>query len=244
MSSRTASPRSSGRRLAASVDGWLDDDLAFTRPWGFELADITVPTYLWQGSEDLMVPFAHGQWLAEHIPGVVAHLEQGRRTPVDRCRRRRPDARRAGRELRRGPGRVSEPVARRGPGVVLDVDDELRLRAFAGDADVDLARPCTATPTGGGSSGGASCGCARSSRGTTPPTDSSRASGSCRARTRRRRTCSGSRRSEADPDPDGNGRGRATVPTPWPASGSPIVPEGSRCSSWWTSRCRLPGRAR
>lgn len=63
--------------LATGVDGWLDDDVAFARHWGFELADLAVPTYVWQGSEDRMVPFAHGQWLAEHIPGAVAHLEPG-----------------------------------------------------------------------------------------------------------------------------------------------------------------------
>ena len=63
--------------VSVSMDGWLDDDLAFTRPWGFELDAISVPTYLWQGSEDLMVPFAHGQWLASRIPGVTAHLEPG-----------------------------------------------------------------------------------------------------------------------------------------------------------------------
>ncbi len=63
--------------LLGGVDGWLDDDLAFVRSWGFSLSDITVPTFLWQGREDLMVPFTHGQWLAARVPGVTAHLERG-----------------------------------------------------------------------------------------------------------------------------------------------------------------------
>jgi pimeloyl-ACP methyl ester carboxylesterase len=63
--------------LRLGVDGWVDDDLAFTQDWGFELSSIAVPTFIWQGSADLMVPFAHGEWLAAAVPGAVAHLEQG-----------------------------------------------------------------------------------------------------------------------------------------------------------------------
>lgn len=62
--------------LRVGVDGWLDDDLAFTRPWGFDLAEVTVPTAVWQGGEDLMVPIAHGRWLAEKLPAAAVHLEQ------------------------------------------------------------------------------------------------------------------------------------------------------------------------
>jgi pimeloyl-ACP methyl ester carboxylesterase len=59
------------------VEGWLQDDLAFTRSWGFGLEEISVPTMIWQGSADLMVPFAHGQWLASRLPGASVHLEEG-----------------------------------------------------------------------------------------------------------------------------------------------------------------------
>jgi pimeloyl-ACP methyl ester carboxylesterase len=62
------------RAIGERLDGWIDDDFVFMSPWGFELDVIRVPVQLLHGAQDRFVPIAHGEWLAERIPGVDAHL--------------------------------------------------------------------------------------------------------------------------------------------------------------------------
>jgi pimeloyl-ACP methyl ester carboxylesterase len=60
--------------VAQGPGGMIEDTLQMVQPWGFELAGITVPVAVWQGRRDKMVPFEHGRWLAQEIPGARAHL--------------------------------------------------------------------------------------------------------------------------------------------------------------------------
>ena len=63
-----------GVALAAGVDGWFDDDVAFTTPWGFGVGAITRPVAVWQGGDDRFVPLAHGEWLAANVAGATRHI--------------------------------------------------------------------------------------------------------------------------------------------------------------------------
>jgi pimeloyl-ACP methyl ester carboxylesterase len=68
--------RESTSELALNgVGGRVDDDLAVLRPWGFEVDQIAVPVLVRYGATDVLVPPAHGEWLAENVPGCVVKVD-------------------------------------------------------------------------------------------------------------------------------------------------------------------------
>ena len=60
------------------ADGWMDDDLAFTRSWGFELADVDTEVRIWQGELDVLAPQAHGRRVAEQLQHATFELVPGK----------------------------------------------------------------------------------------------------------------------------------------------------------------------
>jgi pimeloyl-ACP methyl ester carboxylesterase len=56
--------------FANGVTGWVDDDIAFVLPFGFDLDAIAVPTLVVHGRLDQFVPVDHGEWLGRVIPGA------------------------------------------------------------------------------------------------------------------------------------------------------------------------------
>lgn len=47
-------------------------------PWGFEAADVAVPTHIWQGDRDNFIPREMGEYLARAIPDADLHWSAGK----------------------------------------------------------------------------------------------------------------------------------------------------------------------
>lgn len=50
--------------------GWIDDELAWARPWGFDVQDVVAPTWIWSNPNDTVTPPIQATWLAQSIPNA------------------------------------------------------------------------------------------------------------------------------------------------------------------------------
>lgn len=56
------------------VGGWVDDELACFGPWGFDVRDVTSPTWIWSNPNDTVTPPSHAAWLADAMPNAFLVL--------------------------------------------------------------------------------------------------------------------------------------------------------------------------
>ena len=71
-------PRSCAKpRLSRPATGYGDGPTmlsAFVSSWEFDPAAIAVPTLVWYGTQDVLTPPGHGEWIARTVPGAVVRL--------------------------------------------------------------------------------------------------------------------------------------------------------------------------
>ena len=70
--------------IGDGVWGWVDDDLSFVRPWGFDVAEIRRPIRVTYGTTDVLVPPSHGEWLARNVPGAEVVVDDNKGHIPDR----------------------------------------------------------------------------------------------------------------------------------------------------------------
>ena len=74
---RAVSRESWTEAVRQGVRGWADDDLAFAKPWGFELENVSAEVRLWQGELDVLAPRSHGEYVASRLPNARFELLEG-----------------------------------------------------------------------------------------------------------------------------------------------------------------------
>ncbi|RZU18558.1 pimeloyl-ACP methyl ester carboxylesterase [Kribbella rubisoli] len=65
------------REALASYDGYARDNVAWGGAWDVDPAHLTVPTWLWYGEADRMVPPSHARWFAQRIPNATVIVRPG-----------------------------------------------------------------------------------------------------------------------------------------------------------------------
>ena len=88
------------KAMEGGMTGFIDDDLACVRPWGFDPATIEVPVLICHGEADRVVPVSHSRWLAARIPsaelrvypddGHITVLDSGAVPALDWIRAQKP----------------------------------------------------------------------------------------------------------------------------------------------------------
>lgn len=69
---RTMFARSLREALRIGHHGWYDDEVAYHRPWGFRLSDITIPVHFLHGIDDPIAPIDVMRLMVAGIPDATA----------------------------------------------------------------------------------------------------------------------------------------------------------------------------
>ncbi|MES9990895.1 MAG: alpha/beta hydrolase [Candidatus Thiodiazotropha sp.] len=73
---RSAITSSLHETVRQGAEGVLQEMDIYTRPWGFDLAEVTIPIQLWHGTADETVPILHGQTLAAGLVDCEFNIMQ------------------------------------------------------------------------------------------------------------------------------------------------------------------------
>jgi len=60
-----------------AYDSIAFDELAFGLPWDVDVSSVRAPTWVWQGTADVVTPPGHAAWYADRIPQATVVMREG-----------------------------------------------------------------------------------------------------------------------------------------------------------------------